>query len=347
LKGPVGNFATIFENYKQNEIPVDLYEHLKEASKNTYSLLQDLLTWARHKKGQIEYHTHDFLVSEIIERVISENSLNSRNKNINLVSNFCCSELYIFADMSTIHTILRNLVSNAIKFTPDGGIIEIDCECKKDFVYISVKDSGVGIPEDKLSRLFKVGERNISSPGTNNETGTGVGLLLCKEFAIGNGGDIFVESIVNKGSKFWITVPIGKKPILPSYEENIDYSKMRALVVEDNHLNMETTTMELAKLGINYEIAEDGDKAVELGTEKPYNIIFMDISLPKRNGISANKAIRKVYRDSRIAALTSFDKAEILEKDDSVIFDAYLKKPLDREELLECMNFIAIKKELD
>jgi signal transduction histidine kinase/ActR/RegA family two-component response regulator len=347
LKGPVGNFATILENYTPKEIPDDLYKHLKDASRNTYNLLQDLLIWARSKKGQIEYFPQDFAISDLLEKVHRVFALSAKDKNIKLTVKQPEKEIYAYADFSTVNTIIRNLISNALKFTPVGGEIKLSYKQIENSVAVYVADNGVGIDAGKLKRLFKIGERNISSPGTNNETGTGIGLLLCKEFAVGNGGDIFVESSGSAGSTFWFTLPIGQKPKLDFEDvEQIDYSKLRALVVEDNYLNMQTTCTELEKIEMVYDIAEDGEKAVEMGVAKKYNIIFMDIDLPKRNGIEANKAIRKVYADARIVALSSFDKAEIREKDADVVFDGYLKKPLDAEELAELLQFVAIKKEL-
>jgi signal transduction histidine kinase/CheY-like chemotaxis protein len=346
LKGPIGNFANILGSYEPEEIPKALYKHLREASHNTYHLLQDLLTWARSKKGQIEYSPQDFAVSDLFDKVQRGIKLSLKEKNLIMKIENSGAGCFAYADYSSVETILRNLLANAVKFTPGGGMIKLGCETWDSNIIIYVEDDGIGIPGDKINRLFKIGETNISSPGTNNETGTGVGLLLCKEFALANGGDVFVKSEEGKGSRFWITLPKGKKTVAIFEEEKIDYTKLRALVVEDNYLNMQTTGDKLKEIGMAYEIAEDGEQAIQLGTSKKYNIIFMDISLPKCDGITANKAIREVYRDARIVALTSFDKAEILDKDAGVIFDGYLKKPLDPEELIEIMQFVAIKKDL-
>jgi signal transduction histidine kinase len=106
-----------------------------------------------------------------------------------------------------VETILRNLVTNAIKFTPKGGRIDVTAIEKDGFLYISVKDSGVGMTKEALGNLFRI-ETSFTTRGTENEKGTGLGLILCKEFAEKQGGQIGVESEPGKGSTFWFTLPV-------------------------------------------------------------------------------------------------------------------------------------------
>ena len=108
-----------------------------------------------------------------------------------------------------INTVIRNLLSNAVKYTETEGRIIIDCEKKGDKLKIIVSDTGVGIKEDSISKIFRIDE-NISTKGTANETGTGLGLILCKEFIEKNGGEIWVESTFGQGTTFYFTVPLNK-----------------------------------------------------------------------------------------------------------------------------------------
>ncbi len=133
------------------------------------------------------------------------------NKKIKLTSN-AEKDLLVNADKNMIETVIRNLVSNAIKFTPKGGDIIIKSRTITDsgnqqFAEISVKDSGVGISPNIQSKLFKITE-NISTKGTEKESGTGLGLILCKEFVEKHGGEIWVESEAEKGSEFLFTIPL-------------------------------------------------------------------------------------------------------------------------------------------
>ena len=136
---------------------------------------------------------------------------NAKNKNIGLLTELD-PELTIVADKNMLQTIVRNLVSNAIKFTPKGGVVAVKSravtvENNKKFAQISVVDTGVGITPEIQSRLFDIDE-SVSTKGTERESGTGLGLLLCKEFVEKHGGEIGVRSVKGKGSEFFFTVPL-------------------------------------------------------------------------------------------------------------------------------------------
>ena len=149
-------------------------------------------------------------IQSIANETLSIYSEGLRAKEIDLHNNVS-KEITAFADENTVATIIRNLLSNALKFTPKHGDITIDAkEVKIDntkFVQIIVEDTGLGIPEDKLDKLFTI-EDNYSTYGTNNEKGTGLGLILCKELVLKNGGDIWVDSKKEEGTKFYFNLPL-------------------------------------------------------------------------------------------------------------------------------------------
>ncbi|MEN8119944.1 MAG: PAS domain-containing sensor histidine kinase [Bacteroidota bacterium] len=184
---------------------------LNQDLKNTYKLLENLLLWSRSQRGTIDFNTKKenlYLLS--VETLSLLNHL-SENKSIILI-NQVPKDIYIKADKNMLLTILRNLISNAIKFTPQSGEITISADSKtnkkkQNYIEISVKDSGVGIAKENLSNLFKISE-NISTKGTEGETGTGLGLILCKEFVEKHGGEIWVESEVGIGSEFIFSLPL-------------------------------------------------------------------------------------------------------------------------------------------
>jgi len=119
-------------------------------------------------------------------------------------------EISVFADVNMFSTVFRNLVSNAIKFTPENGNITIHLIKKEDFCEITVKDNGIGISKENIRKIFRI-DSNHSTLGTNGEKGTGLGLLLCKEFVEKHNGKIWVESAVGKGSRFIFTLPLKDK----------------------------------------------------------------------------------------------------------------------------------------
>ena len=115
-------------------------------------------------------------------------------------------ELEIFADPLMIETVLRNLINNAIKFTPEGGQIEVSAKRENDQILVSVSDSGIGIPEEDTKNLFRI-DSKVKRKGTNNEDGSGLGLILCQEFVDKHDGKIWVESTLGKGSAFTFSIP--------------------------------------------------------------------------------------------------------------------------------------------
>lgn len=185
-----------------------LLEDVKTSIDKTYSLVENLLEWARSQKGETRYEPDFLLLNRLIEGVVSLLAIRARNKKIELTSELSES-IEIFADIKMLNTVLRNLVSNAIKFTPQGGKVVIAACRQEEFIKISVIDTGVGLDEKEMGKLFKI-DTAFSKKGTNKEKGSGLGLILCAEFVEHHGGKIWVESEVTKGSSFVFTIPIKK-----------------------------------------------------------------------------------------------------------------------------------------
>lgn len=213
LKSPFQGFLNLTEIMSENaeEFSVaELAAHSKsinETARNFYKLLEDLLEWAQVQKGLIGYNPMEINLFNIVSQSISTNSQRADQKRISIIKEIGI-EQKVFADEKMIGTIIRNLLSNAIKFTRPGGTIIVKSEIhEKDSIEISVKDNGVGITEDDINKLFKI-EEKISRKGTELESGTGLGLLLCKEFVEIHGGKIWVESKEGIGSTFYFTLPL-------------------------------------------------------------------------------------------------------------------------------------------
>ncbi len=182
---------------------------LKDSIENTYKLLENLLEWSRLQRGMIPFEPRSFNLGEMVENIIATHEAKSNEKEI-LVMNNVPSDLIVFADMNMIDTVLRNLLSNAIKFTPKGGRVEINTRSNENYVEVSVADTGIGIPDEMIPQLFKIGAKTSRS-GTEGETSTGFGLILCKELIDKHLGNIWVESQVGKGTKFYFTIPQKEK----------------------------------------------------------------------------------------------------------------------------------------
>ncbi|MEN8121284.1 MAG: HAMP domain-containing sensor histidine kinase [Bacteroidota bacterium] len=175
-----------------------------QSSTQAHRLLLNLLEWSKAQTNQIECNPEKFDIQKVINEQAELFKYQANKKHTNLIdeSNHC----YVFADLNLINTVLRNLISNAVKYT-QGGSINIKSQCNSSHCIISIQDTGAGISKEKLEKLFYVGE-NTSTLGTNGEKGTGLGLILCKEFVEKNNGEIFVESRLNKGSIFSFNLPL-------------------------------------------------------------------------------------------------------------------------------------------
>ena len=181
---------------------------LNDSAQSAFDLLENLLVWARTQQKMIQMLQESHDLNDLVNSTIKPLLNLALDKGINL-SNEITIEDKIFVDGYMISTVIRNLVNNAIKFTINNGTIRIYAERKENEVIISVNDSGVGMSEETISKLFKIGE-NVSTEGTNNETGTGLGLILCQEFVTKNGGRVWAESQEGVGTTFYFTVPISK-----------------------------------------------------------------------------------------------------------------------------------------
>lgn len=211
LKNPIGTImsSSEFLDYEYDDFTdkerKELINIIKNSSRRTYDLLEDLLDWARAKMGNIKYEPESTNLSRRANEIFDLLEHNANNKDIELL-NKISKDLFAFGDENMINLIIRNLTSNAIKFTNNGGKIEINSILENDEVKISVTDNGVGISEKDQQKLFRI-DTYHTTIGTNEEPGTGVGLIFCKELVEKNNGKIWVESELGKGSKFIFTLP--------------------------------------------------------------------------------------------------------------------------------------------
>lgn len=180
------------------------------SSRRAINLLRNLMEWARSQTGQIKFYPKRFDLSAFMIEATQMFDDIAGQKDIKLKKEFPIKAL-VFADQAMVNTVLRNLISNAIKFTKPGGVITISVKEEKNECVVAVKDNGIGIPESQINKLFRIDE-NYSTRGTANETGTGLGLILCKEFIEKHHGKIRVESEEGKGSTFYFTLPYHAEP---------------------------------------------------------------------------------------------------------------------------------------
>jgi signal transduction histidine kinase len=214
LKNPFNTLLGFTELIKEN---FDKYDNeqlkyyisiLYDTADHGYSLLLNLLEWSRSQTGSIRMEQEVLEINKIVDDALRLLENSAEKKQIKINTSISNSET-VFADFNMLQTVIRNLISNAIKYTNTGGEISIKSVRKNKFLIVSVKDNGIGIKPEIIDKLFRL-DQNISTKGTNDETGTGLGLLLCKEFIEKNGGKIWVESIPESGSEFFFSLRINK-----------------------------------------------------------------------------------------------------------------------------------------
>jgi two-component system sensor histidine kinase/response regulator len=204
LLGLTQIFSESIGDFTQEEIKEGL-DSLQKTAKTVYVLLENLLTWSRLQRGIMEYFPQEIFLDKIVKYNFSLITANAEQKQITL-RNLVPEDTSAYADQDMIHTVLRNLISNALKFTRPGGSIEVAATQVNEHVEIAVLDTGIGIDGENIPKLFRIDVKYIRE-GTAEEQGTGLGLILCKELVEKNGGKIWVESEIGKGTTFKFTLP--------------------------------------------------------------------------------------------------------------------------------------------
>jgi len=197
----------LLDDVKQSKYDqVSLYaENINNAARNSFNLLNNLLNYSRFKLGRLEYYPQAKLLKDIVDSVIISENLSIHNKNqriiIGIPDNF-----EVFADEFMLETIIRNIISNAIKFTPNDGEIEVGCEKTDDYSIIIINDHGVGMDKSEIDNIFDSNNYHTKS-GTNKEKGSGLGLKIVKEFVDIHKGSLLIDSKLGEGTKFGVLLP--------------------------------------------------------------------------------------------------------------------------------------------
>jgi signal transduction histidine kinase len=211
LKGP---FSSL---YSMSELLSGNYDTLEEPDKRTgltkihklveliYKLLENLLAWSRSQRGGMVFSPVKFNLSRLVEVNVNLHKVAASDKGI-ILMNKVEEDLFAFGDWEMINTVIRNLISNAVKFTARDGTVEVEIKLQPEFFEVLVKDLGVGISAENMQKLFRI-DVKYKTTGTAGETGTGLGLVLCREFVEKNGGKIWCESQENSETTFHFTLP--------------------------------------------------------------------------------------------------------------------------------------------
>ena len=217
LRSPMSTVKMVLNMLTESNSPEILGEEnysmlsmVNTQSEEVFALLDNLLKWTTSQVGRLNVVTQRFMVDEIVLSVMQVFRMVAEAKGITIEQGDC-EHLNVLADIDMCKTVLRNFLSNAIKFSTEGKKIIVSVKKEDDnFARISVRDFGCGISEEDQAKLFHTAT-HFSKYGTNNEEGSGLGLLLCQDFAIKNGGNVYLDSVLGEGSTFSFTIPLAKE----------------------------------------------------------------------------------------------------------------------------------------
>lgn len=325
------------------------------------SLISDILDFSKIESGKPGLEHRAFNLSLMVENVVKIQAANAWEKGLRLTHAIAPDvHPHVRGDRVRVRQILLNFVNNAVKFTERGEIeIHVTSEGRTEnhmTARIEVSDTGIGIPGDRGARLFEpFSQADMST--TRKYGGTGLGLAISKRLAELMGGRVGFESREGRGSMFWFSIPFEKteevaddpQVILRESGQNrfvpcLPFSP-RILIVEDNLFNRKVALAMLAKLGLSADIALDGKDAVGILGKKKYDLVLMDVNMPKMDGLEATRMIRNepAIPNSNVAivAMTANATTEDREKCLAAGMNDYLSKPLDADELFAVINSLA------
>ena len=354
-------YSQLMKKELTNPKLVHYQEMIEQSSKVLLSIINNVLDMARVESGKMELDENFEVVGNVSQLVCSAFAAEASRKNIELHENVNVEHKYVIVDSTKMQEILSNLISNAIKYTPEGGKVLIDVQelpyDKEGYVLIQTKvtDTGIGMSEEFLPSLFDLFTRERNTT-LSKIPGTGLGMAIVKNFVDLMNGSIEVESKLGKGSTFTITIPhkladkdYTYRNIESLNECDIDFKGKRILLAEDNELNAEITTTILSKMGFEVKVVEDGILCVNEIQRQPantYDVILMDIQMPRMNGFEACKVIRSLPDDRNklpIIALT----ANAFEEDRKDCLDAgmseHVSKPIEIQSLLQTIESVLKK----
>ena len=316
---------------------------IAQSGKRLVEIVNNVLDISKIQNGQYKVEQKPVLVNSVFSDLLNFFLPVTKAKNIILNFHYLDDEkAMIFSDQAKLTQILTNLISNAVKFTKSGNI---DCgfEIKDDFVQLYVKDTGVGIPHELYDRIFNQFVQSEQSL-TSDIDGAGLGLSIAKGLVELLGGKIWVESVIDKGSTFYFTLPY--IPLAKASQMDQEFSEIAGkrpnrviLIAEDDWISFQYLRTILEKSDITVIHAENGEQAVAFVRNKPdIDLILMDIKMPVMNGIDATKIIKRIRPDLPIIAQTAYTYSEEQNKMTSLGCDEYLAKPVDYATLKELLK---------
>lgn len=360
IRTPLNGIVGMIDLTLLSELNSEQNENLmivKSCTNQLLKVINDILDFSKMEAGKLVIDKINFDIKHLIEGTVKTYSQRAVSKGVELNYEFSSNmPQYLIGDPNRLQQILNNLMSNAIKFTEDGDVWikvkKISSISDEVEVQFSVKDSGIGISEENIGKIFNSFSQ-VDGSFTRRFGGTGLGLAISKQLSEMMGGRLWVESKEGIGSVFHFTLKFEKGakvevlPIQHPKEYKID-RPFNVLLTDDDKVNQMVIMRILEDRGFLVDTANNGEEAVEMFDKKSYDVILMDIQMPKMDGIEATRRIREMERDkyTPIIAITAYALKGDREKFLSHAMDEYVSKPINIDSLFSAINkCLSFKKE--
>jgi PAS domain S-box-containing protein len=356
IRTPLNSIVGIVELLLETDLEkqqAEFVEVLKTSTDVLRDLTKDILDFSKIESGKIKIENIEFKFVDEINKISREFYWIAKKKGIRMELD-CSVEVpnRVLGDPIRIRQVIVNLLANSIKFTTAGAVffrvaVEQDLESEVE-LRIEVEDTGIGIEQEALNTLFQPFVQSDSST-TRKYGGTGLGLSICKSLLGLMGSRIYVDSVLGRGSKVWFMLRLGKtesssRSLEPMEEKRLGKNKFRSgykvLLAEDVDVNQYLIKLQLERLGLTAEIAENGIEAIEMIRNRKYDLILMDCHMPKMDGYATAKAIRRDLgiTDIPIVAMTAGVLADDRERCIDCGMNGYLSKPISIVGLERCLS---------
>ena len=334
----------------EKERVLDALHKITISSKHLLGLINEVLDMSRIESGKVTLIEEFFNLSDIIEEIMAIFHSQIEAKNLDLSVNILkMDHENVAGDEQRLQQIFMNIMGNAIKFTPEGGKITVNIkEMPSDIAgtgcyEFTFEDTGIGMEQDYIETIFEPFSRASNSSSSKIE-GTGLGLTIAVNIARMMNGDIKVESILGKGSKFTVTVQLKINALTPTDIDN--FAALSVLVVDDEEFACESACETLRSLNMNAEYVLDGDSAVKRITEaketgRDFSVVILDWKMPKKDGIETAKDIRRTVGDDiPIIILSAYDWSHIGKDAMDAGVNAFIEKPLFKSRLIQTLKSV-------
>lgn len=347
MNGVIGMTSLLAEtdlNIEQKEY-VDI---IRTSGESLITLINDILDYSKIEAGRMDLEEAPFSVNQCVEEAVDLLATIAQEKGVEIAYLIDSNVPEVIqGDISRLRQVLVNLLANAIKFTHYGEVfIQVSVKKKTDnkvVLHFKVKDTGIGIPRDKIRNLFKPFSQ-IDSSTTRKFGGTGLGLAICKKIVTLMNGDIWVESEEGRGSifQFDITTTVVSEKVVRDYHYEVLYDK-RVLIIDDNQTNLkifETITLKWGMIPVTVDSGIKGITSILNGDR--YDVIILDMQMPGMNGLEVARRIREISKDNSIPIvfITSFSFSEEQRTEAQKYLSAHLTKPIKQSQLFDVLYFI-------